>query len=313
MHLTPMTGHMADGTESRPATPWLVPTALALAVALGVLLRFAPYGGTLWVLAVLPAGLATWFGGARWGMVAVLSGIAASLVPTAALTAQTDPVPTLEWVLRVGLLFSSVGAVASMRRGSSRTEARSGYDPSTGLANSRTLFDQVTNEVDRARRYGRPFTLSYIAIENLPALRQRYGEAAVEEALRRVAHQVRGALRSVDTVARLREREFAVVFPETGPEAARIVLDRLERMLDASVVAEMAPLGFAIGAVTWIRSELTVQELHQRTYQLMYSVRRDDQRLTHETLDGANLRSALETLPESDPEPEDVAQESPAK
>jgi diguanylate cyclase (GGDEF)-like protein len=250
-------------------------------------------GDTLWVLHLVPVAVATWYASWRWGTaVAVLGLVLAGSLPAAGADGTTSGIGGVEFIVRFGLLGVLVLVVAEARMavGEERQWIRS--DPSTGLANTRALFDQVAAEVERAQRYERPFSLAYVGIENLPALRQRHGDAAAEEVLRRVAHQIQASLRSVDLVARLRDREFALLFPETGPAAAKIVLGRIERLLDLALSQEVHQLSFILGAVTWVHSDLTVPAIHQRTYQLMYAARREDVRVRHEILDEETIGEA---------------------
>jgi diguanylate cyclase (GGDEF)-like protein len=253
---------------------------VGLALIAGGLEQFSGMAGTLWVLILLPVAMASWYVGWRWGAaVGCLGAGLGMLVPAGPSGAEIG--------VRMALVvaFALLTETGRSRMEVSREPIRS--DPSTGLANGRALLDSVGQEVERAQRYGRPFTVAYVAVENLPTVRHRSGEAAAEEVMRRIAHHIRGSLRGVDLAARLRGREFALLLPETGVDAARSVLSRIERSLSASLADDPLSVGFSIGAVTWISSELPVKALHQRTYQLMYAARQAGTRLEHEVLDTA--------------------------
>jgi diguanylate cyclase (GGDEF)-like protein len=255
-------------------------SCLALALIVGGVERLSGMWGTLWVLILIPVGTAAWYLGWRWGAAfGCLGAGLGMLIPGGPSGAEMG--------IRMALLaaFALIAEVGRTRMESSREPIRS--DPSTGLANSRALFDSVAQEVERAQRYGRPFTVAYVAVENLPAVQQRSGEAAAEDVMRRIAHHIRGSLRGVDLAARLRGREFALLLPETGVDAARAVLSRTERSLSASLAEEPLSVTFSIGAITWISSDLPVKSLHQRTYQLMYAARKAGTRLEHEVLDAS--------------------------
>jgi diguanylate cyclase (GGDEF)-like protein len=256
----------------------VVTIALGMGLLVGVLERVSAAGPALRVLDLLPVAFAAVYAGWRWG--AVLA-VLALLLPGAGALAGGEA----EIAVRLALLLGAGLALGAARveRGSGEG-ALPGIDESTGLANSKALFNLITMEVERAQRYGRSFTVAYIGIDNLPTVRQRVGNQAVEDVLRRVAHQINGSLRSVDVVARLRDREFALLLPETGVDAARTVLGRVQRLLNVSLAEEDFPLSFTIGAVTWIRSASRVEALHQRTYQLMYAARKDGLQVRHEIL-----------------------------
>jgi diguanylate cyclase (GGDEF)-like protein len=261
------------------------------AVVLAILTTGTALEGTLWVLPLAPAALATWYIGWRWGIFVVAVAAAVPVVEVAVLGIEVAGPPggTLALLLRAALMGAFVVLLALAQSAPVGERLTVRVDGSTGLAHSRVLFDQIGVELERCQRYSRAFTIAYVTIENVAVLRQRHGDTAAEEALRRIAHQIKGSLRSVDLVARLRDREFGVLFPETGPAPARLVLERMERLLAVSLHQEAHPLSYAIGALTWVRSDLGPEALHQRTYQLMYTARQEARTINHEVLDEEHL------------------------
>ena len=274
-------------SSSRPV-PLLAGGAMALDLGVSVLERVSGMPDTLWALHAVPVGAAAWFGGRGWGVAMALWSLLLRVrVVQAVLASPGGGEGAGELALRYALLVGAAVLVAAWRDAVSDGAAGAPRsDPSTGLANSRALFDAVTGEIERAQRYGRAFTLIYIGIDNVPAIQQRSGGGAAEEVLRRIAHQIRGSLRNIDVVARLRDREFAVLLPETGAEGAKIVLGRLQRGLTTALAEEPYSLSFALGATTWVDAEIAVEALHQGTYQLMYAARRDGAAAQHQVLEG---------------------------
>jgi diguanylate cyclase (GGDEF)-like protein len=261
-----------------------VTVAICLTLVAALMARAPGVGGTLWVLAFIPIAIGTWYAGWTWGVALVVLSLLAS-APHGP-SGRFVPPDQLELSVRMALMGCFVLALGSARSVASGRREPPRSDPSTGLANARVLFDFVTAEVDRAQRYGRSFTLAYIAIENLPSVRRGSGRDAAEDVLRRTAHQISGSLRSVDVAARLRDQEFALLLPETGVDAARAVLGRIQRSLSVSLAEEPYPVSFTVGATTWLQSDLAVEALHQRTYQLMYAARQSGTQINHEVLGG---------------------------
>lgn len=257
----------------------------AVILLIAVAERLSPPQNLLWLLYLVPIGFATWYGGRRWGV----AGTIASLLPVALwtdrYTSAAGQILTSELILRILLAVALVYFVDQARRSSERNRSLVRTDPSTGLANAKALFDLVSVERDRAERYSRPFTIAYIGIDNLPAVRLRAGSEAVEDVLRRLALQIRASIRSVDYVARLRDREFALLLPETDEDSATVVITRIRNVLKEALARERFELTFSIGAVTWRHSTMSVDTLHQRTYQLMYAARQDTDPVRHEVLE----------------------------
>ncbi|MGB6429668.1 MAG: diguanylate cyclase [Candidatus Acidiferrales bacterium] len=100
-------------------------------------------------------------------------------------------------------------------------------DPLTGLANYRYLLGVLGSEIRRFSRTGREFALLLFDLDRLKQLNDRYGHLTGSEALCRVADVLGAGCRNIDTAARFGGDEFAVVLPETGREAAKLVAQRL--------------------------------------------------------------------------------------
>jgi len=110
------------------------------------------------------------------------------------------------------------------------------HDALTGLLNRRSYELQLDQAVARARRYGWPFALVLLDLDNFKVVNDQYGHAAGDAALRAVGSELRAALRSGDVAARLGGDEFALLV--VGVESASSLsplLDRLKRALEQAV------------------------------------------------------------------------------
>ncbi|HTV11716.1 MAG TPA: GGDEF domain-containing protein [Acidimicrobiales bacterium] len=120
------------------------------------------------------------------------------------------------------------------------------HDSLTGLLNRRSyelLLEQATS---RARRYGWPFALVLLDLDDFKVVNDRYGHAAGDAALRAVGEELRAALRSGDVAARLGGDEFALLV--VGVENAASlspILGRLKRALERAV--PQTTVGFSVG------------------------------------------------------------------
>jgi two-component system cell cycle response regulator len=100
-------------------------------------------------------------------------------------------------------------------------------DHLTGLANRRRFERQLEREVARTRRYGHPFCLLLIDVDDFKTVNDEHGHEAGDEALRRVANVIQSGTRGIDTGARIGGDEFAVILPETGLTRGLEVAERL--------------------------------------------------------------------------------------
>lgn len=102
-------------------------------------------------------------------------------------------------------------------------------DELTGLLNRRAFLERAGEELRRRQRTGRPLTIAMGDIDRFKQLNDRYGHAVGDEVLRTVAERMRRLLRDLDILCRWGGEEFLVLFPDTVPEQAIAVLDRVRR------------------------------------------------------------------------------------
>jgi diguanylate cyclase (GGDEF)-like protein len=141
------------------------------------------------------------------------------------------PAEALQWSLAAGTLLVAGAVTIALR---DRFEAAlAGWasaartDALTGLANRRELEDRFAVEIERSTRGGRPLAVLVLDMDLFRDFNERFGQGAGNAALERAAAALRGATRGTDVVARTGGQEFAVLAPETGPEEAALLAERL--------------------------------------------------------------------------------------
>ena len=120
------------------------------------------------------------------------------------------------------------------------------HDSLTGLLNRRSYELLLGQAVSRARRYGWPFALVLLDLDDFKVVNDRYGHAAGDMALQAVGAELRASLRSGDVAARLGGDEFAllVVGVDSG-DALSPLLGRLKKALERSV--PQTNVSFSVG------------------------------------------------------------------
>jgi diguanylate cyclase (GGDEF)-like protein len=103
-------------------------------------------------------------------------------------------------------------------------------DPLTGLANRRTLERMLELEVARAGRQGFPLSIAILEVDGFAEIQKLGGNAAGDNALRRVAQLLAESVRLMDTVARFSDDQFILVAP--GPDGL-VAAERLVRGISA--------------------------------------------------------------------------------
>lgn len=100
-------------------------------------------------------------------------------------------------------------------------------DHLTGLPNRRRFERQLEREVSRTLRYGHPFCLLMVDIDNFKSINDNFGHEAGDEVIVRIARILREGTRGVDLAARIGGEEFGVLLTETALEGALEVAERL--------------------------------------------------------------------------------------
>lgn len=119
-------------------------------------------------------------------------------------------------------------------RGQIRKEReRAVTDLLTQLPNREAWQERLSFEFNRWKRYQYPLTVGVLDIDLFKRVNDSFGHKAGDRVLQLVAREIKNRLRKTDFVARFGGEEFALLFPETLPEDARIVLDKLRAHVSA--------------------------------------------------------------------------------
>jgi diguanylate cyclase (GGDEF)-like protein len=261
--------------------------SIALFLVIGVADWYIKYQVQLSVLYLVPIFLASWNVGPRAG---AAMGIASALAITVGtvLVGQrfsTWLIPAAMLVLRAALFMVFVVLLAVLRRTLDREREQARTDPLTGVSNRRHFAELTLADLALSRRYERALTVAYLDLDNFKQVNDRFGHRAGDELLRTVARTIRSRLRFTDAVGRLGGDEFAICLPETGADAATVVLEQLREDVAAALPAELRFVTLSIGMVTFARPPASVEALLERTDFVLYAAKREGKnRLVHEVV-----------------------------
>lgn len=112
---------------------------------------------------------------------------------------------------------------------------RAEVDGMTGLANRAAFNRRWAQSVSEAQRYGKKLTLAVLDIDHFKKINDTYGHPAGDEVIQGFANTINGSIRESDTACRYGGEEFCVIMPETGPEEAKIMAERIREAMQESV------------------------------------------------------------------------------
>jgi len=177
----------------------------------------------------------------------------------------------------LGLMLEPVAVCLENVQLLKHSEELSVTDDLTKLYNSRFLNSCLLREVHRARRYRSQVSLIFLDLDGFKNVNDQHGHLAGSRALVEVGAVIRNMVREIDLVCRFGGDEFTVILPQTGPEGARIIADRIRCRLEETVFLETFSLAVRLtasfGVATFPDHTDSEKGLIQKADEAMYRVK----------------------------------------
>lgn len=145
----------------------------------------------------------------------------------------------------------------------------------TELPNREAWQERLSFEYNRWQRYSHPLTVGVLDIDLFKRINDSYGHKAGDRVLQLVAREVRERLRTTDFVARFGGEEFVVLFPETEPADASVVVDKLRehvRKLPFHFRGEPVSVTFSAGLAGFVAGD-TEESVFDRADRALYQAK----------------------------------------
>ena len=142
---------------------------------------------------------------------------------------KDDKVPVEEYDALLDKIDSFNAQAGRMAR--AFRAALSDLDPLTGTNTRSTMERELMREQQRMRRSGNPCSIAIADIDKFKSVNDTYGHQAGDRVLARVTRIIEDTLRPYDSIYRFGGEEFLICLPDSGPEDARRVLDRVRNTI----------------------------------------------------------------------------------
>ena len=120
----------------------------------------------------------------------------------------------------------------SLKKANENIRILSITDPLTKCYNRGYIMDRLPQEINRAIRYDRALSLVLCDIDHFKKVNDTYGHQAGDKVLIEFVYSIKQSIRQeLDWIARYGGEEFLIVLPETGPEGALIMAERLRNTI----------------------------------------------------------------------------------
>jgi diguanylate cyclase (GGDEF)-like protein len=216
------------------------------------------------------AGVALAFG--RWWLVLLLAALVAGCVFALGLITPDINIGSPEFGVQLLSALAPGAAVALILAGlieQVRTAAQhisdlAATDSLTGLMNLRAFEDVLQQEHRKAERFGRPYTVLMIDVDNLAQVNEMLGHEAGSQILGAVASAISRSIRNSDVAARLGGDEFIVLLVEADAATGTTIAQRIRNNVYAgtvSVANRLVRANVSVGAANFPEDHLYPKEL----------------------------------------------------
>lgn len=263
--------------KNYPFTMFLL--AIMLVLAIGLLdYRTGPEISLL-IFYTIPVLHATWFINYRAGIAISLASAGMWFFCQYILPGEEILLAVSLWnmTVRLGIFLLIVYIVsiqAALNKSLNREKALARTDSLTGALNSRAFNEAVTREINRARRYGHPFSVAYIDLDNFKAVNDTLGHTIGDKLLKIAVQTLQDASRATDLVARIGGDEFAMLLPNTSQAGAMAMIEKSRLELLVVMRKNHWPVSASIGLATFVAPPESYDALIHLTDELMYEAKK---------------------------------------
>jgi diguanylate cyclase (GGDEF)-like protein len=252
-----------------------IPASFVLLAVIGLIDYLTGYEMAFSVFYLLPISLLAWMGGRWLGLCGALIGAGVWGVVDHETGHAYSHSLYFYWNtgMRAILFVVMTLIITALKKSLEQERALARIDHLTGAFNTRSFYQIVQAEMDRSRRYERPFTVAYMDLDKFKSVNDTLGHGAGDALLRSVVDLIRRHMRSTDSIARLGGDEFALLFPETDQAAARSAITKMQSTFVMEMEKKGWPVTVSIGCLTLERTELSVEEIIKRADNLMYAAK----------------------------------------
>jgi diguanylate cyclase (GGDEF)-like protein len=153
-------------------------------------------------------------------------------------------------------------------------------DDLTQIYNHRYLISRLHYEFERAKRYGLAISLIMLDIDHFKVYNDNNGHLAGDDALRKVAKLIHGAIRETDIVGRYGGEEFAVILLHADITQMAEAAERIRRAIEEAPFPdeELQPTGkitVSIGGSCLSNGMMTMEDLIKSADEALYAAKRN--------------------------------------
>ena len=153
-------------------------------------------------------------------------------------------------------------------------EALANKDELTGILNRRGFLDKANEELNRAKRFKRHFSLAFIDLDNFKFVNDNFGHKAGDELLKMISDEMRSHIRITDQVGRMGGDEFAILFAELDQDSAAKAFQKFHQSLAEKIAIQEWPVTISAGVITYTQTDMNLIQIINKADEWMYHVKK---------------------------------------
>ena len=142
----------------------------------------------------------------------------------------------------------------------------------TNCYNRRYFVQKLEEEIERAKRAGRKFSLVMLDIDRFKSINDRFGHNAGDLVLKGIAETINNRIRKIDCLARWGGEEFVILLPDTPVDKAAVLAEELRESISKMNIPGVDRVTASFGVAGYC-SEDTSDTLVQRADNMMYEAK----------------------------------------
>jgi len=145
-------------------------------------------------------------------------------------------------------------------------------DDLSGLNNRHHFLNLSSQEFERAKRCGQPFSALIMDIDNFKSINDTSGHAAGDLVIREIGRLMKSEFRTTDILGRFGGEEFVAILANTAPAEALPVAERIRQAIAQAVVTyEMRIIRVTVSiGIAAYSGQASLQEILKHADQAMY-------------------------------------------
>ncbi len=149
---------------------------------------------------------------------------------------------------------------------------KSSTDDLTNAFNRRYLIERINDEIMRSQRYGNPFSVIMLDIDNFKRINDQLGHHCGDQVLQSLVQIIKNRIRQLDILARWGGEEFMLLLPSTRLNSAVCLAEDLKRLCGDIHLDGLERVTASFGVTEYIPGD-TDERIFNRADKLMYSAK----------------------------------------